>query len=564
MNDAFAPTKNTTTPIPAWVRWLIVAVFVGVWVVIALSYPVYFQRDDARGLAWVQTHDFADCFSTSMNGTRSHDGRYRPLPFLAFMIMYRVFGFGSHGWHLMLGAVFILSMIFMFKLVKFLSDEPTAHLATLLWLGAFQFLLTVLFWFGDMIFVLEMLLVFSGLYFLVTGFGKSVTRLALGMLLLAASFLEKEPTLIIVPFAAATYIWTCGSERYGLTSSRRVLYAAIALLSAPVFLAIFPYALQTNAGSMHSGAAAGIVTRLQFFSKQLASGTTGLILLIPALYYSTQAAMGRQGARRFPVCLAIALVASLFILKAHLYPLGILALAVAALLLPRRYYIFVPWAFLPFLGLLAFPGMFRTYLYELSFALAALAALETRVLLADLKEWWNQRVKNPAITCTAVSLVAVAALSLASIKAGSQGPLLRRRSDSTMAVKEITPQLKRLPANSTLVVVDYNSLDWNGAKAATVSEEDKLLVQGPMLPYYNAQGWMKAIGRNDVRVIQFEEFRRRPGTVLRAGETFLWLMTPTDHKLASSLGINGPAYASARRGTVQMDLIRLTQGGKPL
>jgi hypothetical protein len=538
-----------------WLAWLVVLGFIALWALMVYRYPVYFQRDDARSLAWVQTHSFTDCFKTSSEGPRSHDGRYRPLPYLAFKVMYGVFGFGSHGWHFTLGLFYILGMVFLFKLVSCLSDRATSYIAVFLWLGAFQFLLTLLFWFSDVGFVLEMAIALPGLYLVVVGLRRSTFKLLIGAALLILSFFDKEPMLIIAPFAVATYILTQGSARLGLSRSRSILYAAIALLSSPVFLAFFPYALQTpgNTGIVQAGST---VTRLMFYSKQLSSGVTGILLLTPAFYYILRLAQGKRGPSRFAITLVVSVIAALAISKGQLYPLGPLVLFGAGLLAARQHYLFLPWAFLPFLALLKFPGMFRTYLYELSFALTALAALQARVLLQDLAEWWMQRVKLPVVTYAALSLAVIAVLSGAAVKGLSQAPLLQRRSDITMAVKDVTPRLKSLPRNSTLVVMDYNSLG-RSPQSAALSEEEKLQVQGPMIPYYNARAWMRVISRSDVKVAQFREYQEDPTRLRRSSGVFLWLMTPADHEFASNMSLTAVPYASFRHGTARMDILKL-------
>lgn len=164
-----------------WLRWtLVVCALIG-WGAVVRAYPVYFQRDDFRSVYWSQRHSFAQCFIPTMGSARWIDEMYRPLREFAFLAQYKLFGMDARGWHYVLGAVFIFTWVFWFKLFARLKGYGPAYLVLLVWFGGFQYLLTSLFWFNGFPHLLEIMLACAGFYFFASGFGASRARVGSGI-----------------------------------------------------------------------------------------------------------------------------------------------------------------------------------------------------------------------------------------------------------------------------------------------------------------------------------------------------------------------------------------------
>ncbi|MDO8682217.1 MAG: hypothetical protein Q7N50_01875 [Armatimonadota bacterium] len=545
----------------SWLRWTTIAFFFVLWAIISYRYPVYFQRDDAGMLLWSQQHSYLDCFTPTKEAALLHDNMYRPFRELAFVVQYRLFGLNSRLYHFTLGVLFILSMAFLFKLVTAIRDRSSAYLTILVWLGAINFLLTTLFWFSDSALLIEMLLACAGLYCFVIGFRKSsIGKQILGSLLMIGAFLSHEPSVVILPPAISVFI-ACEAHSRAWGWKRSVVYSLLPLLAIPLYFLVFPFATQRH-DAMNTPIAIimrGAIERFTFYSKFLASGASGLILVTPTSYYLVSKGLR---AKLFPglgflAVFSIAVIITLAVISAHLYVLGAFIILLAGILLPGSCRLLAPWAIIPLFGLCFFEAMFRNYLFEISFALSASAAIAMSILLRDLTLWWKEHIKKPIITYAVVAFALLAVVGAGSIKAKKQAALLKLRSDVTMSLESITSHIKRLPANSALVVVDYESMGWKWEDVSRLPDAQKIRTQGAMLPSHHAVEWTQVIGRNDIHVVALSEYRSHPIRYRSGSRVFLWLMTAKDHEYIAGLKLPSRRYASVRRGQARMDLLEL-------
>jgi hypothetical protein len=545
-----------------WLRWITLLAFLTIWLGTTLIYPSYFQRDDADELVWSRNHTVADCFIPTQDAALAHDGMYRPLRELPWLLMFRMFGLNSFPYHFLLGLVFIFSLFFLFKLAGNIKDDAAAYLTIFVWLGAFQFLLTTLFWFSVAVNNgFEILLATSGLYCFISGFGKSASKVAAGCVLMFASFLAKEAVILILPVTIATFIATQGRDNLKWNKPKTAMYSLLALLSGPLYLMAFPFVTQRMPTANASlGATAGkAVERIAFYGHFTTDGITGVILLTPAIYIIIRRFLTNKSGidKYFALALVVSVSGAVLIAGAHWYPAGIIVLLVGALAMPRRYYFLGAWIFVPFLALCFFRDQVRTYLYELSLGATLLTAIQMSMLAGDLRDWWIARVTRPVITYAVMAVVLLSVFGCGVVKAKGQLAFLRDRSDVVMSLKDLTPSLRRLPAHSTVVVVDYASEGISDTELRLFREARKIRTQASMLPSRHADNWTKIIGRGDLRVINFRDYIREPRRYLTDSKVFLWLMTAEDHKFAATLKLDTRDFALVRRGSGKASLLQL-------
>lgn len=546
-----------------WFPYVVVGLALLAWAWIVHEYPVYFQRDDIKALAWTGNHSFVDCFIPTKDAALSHDGMYRPLRELVFLAQYRLFGLNSYAWHFTLGVVFILSLVFNFKIAARICGYRTACLSIALWILPFQYLLTNLFWFQDIPHVLEMLLACAGLYFFISGFGKSGKRIVLGIVLMLLSFLSKEPAVVILPTVVSAFVLTNGKDIYRWGRGKTLIYGMLPLFAVFAYLALFPAILHRQASADSSGrwVLSAINERLFYYSGYLTS-KLALLLVIPAIYIILKRLLKDRGTVNvFPLMAIAAAALALGIAKLHLHPLGVIAMLVAGGLLPKRLWFLLVWIFVPFVGLCVFLDVIRSYLYEIVFGLSILSAIFANEMLHDFLGFWRARVTSRTVNYGAALLLVCAVCVVAAPQLKKQAQLMKLRSDITMNSKYIMPYVKQLPRGAVLVMIDYPSLGIDFRHDMTSwTDREKLLLQSPL----NCQGtlalgrWLKFIGRPDLTLIDYRTYSQNLGSIKSQGGIYAWTMTPLDRAFVRKVGLAGKVYAEVGQGDVKMSLLQIT------
>lgn len=554
-----------------WLRWLLLAFFMISWVLIVISFPVYFQRDDAKELYWSQHHSFIQAFIPTVDNALWHDGMYRPFREGGYLLLYKLFGLNSYGYHFALGLLLILTLVFLFKLAARIGNYATAYIMVFVWLGAFQFLLTNVFWFADLPHLVEIALISSGLYLFISGLGKSAIKTASGLALVLLAFLAKEPAMIIGPTAISVYLATNGVSRFLWGPRKTASLSILVLLTGPAYVAAFPYGFRRfAAGNASTSAAIGdLLTKFHFYGGILTSGLTGLALLLPAMCYLAMRLVPAKNGKvsgMFPYAMAASGVMVLAIMKLHWSALGIVILFAGALAIPRDRYFLLPWAFLPLAALCSVALMVRTYLYESSFALAMLAAIQAQAVASQLIGWWNDQIRIRALSYMVVALLVLCGSGLLTVKLGKQAKLLRLRSDSSMLVSKITPVLCSLPAGSILVTIDYESLGYSDilghsdvlkhSEVMRLPDEQKVLLQTPM-QYPHSIYWLKVIGKTDTTMVEFRNYQKNPDEYHRHSPVFLWLQTKADHDFLAKQNLITRPFGSATQGEAKSEILEL-------
>lgn len=556
------PTSSRTAfTDAAWFRWLLVLTGMAVWLGITVEFPLYFQRDEVQMMNWVNSHSILDGFIPTPECGFSHDTAYRPLLYSYWWILYKLFGLNFDAFYLLTGVLFVSSMALLFKLVNRLSDSRSAHLSVLVWLGAFQFLMTVLFWVTEQGYLLMMILTLSGLLGVVTGLGTSRGRVIAGCIPMLASFLIWEPLALILPTTVAVFIATrAGSLGWGL--GKTALASAAALVVGPAYWIGVPFGRQRmeSSGASLIPSAADVASRFSYYMGHLFSGITGMVLLVPAVYCILSLLLVRTRLRagvRVPVSLVAAVVVSVVVVKMHLLALGMVLALAAGLVLPRVTWMLLPMVGVPIAGLLAFAEPSRTYLFLPSYAMAALAGMQMDGLWTDACDWWTARVTRPAMTYAFILLALVLAAVPVSHKVQSQVALLRLRSNITQNVRWMTPHLKRLPRGASVVVVDYASMGFRfGQAMLRWTDREKLLYQAPV-DSTKAQFWFSDIGRHDLRKVLYRDYAKTPRQYHEPGPVYIWLQTPKDHEFFAKQALASETVARVQHGDTSSTLLLL-------
>ena len=545
----------------AWLRWALIAAGVVAWLVITHEFPLYFQRDEVQMMNWVNNHGVLDGFIPTPECGFSHDTAYRPLIYAYWWVLYKSFGLHFEALYFLTGLLFISTMAILFKLVAKISDSRAAYLSLLIWMAGFQFLMTVLFWLTEQGYLLMMILAMGGLYAFVTGLGASRLRVTAGWASMLASFLIWEPLALVMPTTAAVFIAT-RAKSLGWRFAKAAWISVAVFLIGPAYWLGLPFGRQRMSGTGASllPTASDLASRFSYYMSHVFSGTTGMVLLVRAIYCISSRALARtrlsDGVRVLVSVVAAAAVAAA-VVRLHLFALALLLILAAGLLLPRITYLFLPVVFVPIAGLLAFAEPSRTYLFLPSYALAALAAIQASRLWGDLRDWWTHRVTRPAVT-VAVAFVALALLAVPiGKKVRLQAELLRLRSDVTQNVKLMTPHLKRLPRGASVVVVDYASMGFRFGKAMLGwSDREKLLHQAPV-DSNKAQFWFNDIGRPDLRAVTFSDYASRPIGNDGSLPVYIWLQTQADHRFFATRKLRTEPVKLVRRRESAASLLRL-------
>lgn len=387
-----------------------------------------------------------------------------------------------------------------------------------------------------------------------------------------ASCFAKEPAVLILPTAVAVYIVTNSAALKGWSRARVLAYAGASLLFVPLYFIVFPYALSRRSAPTGPEVTLldAVMSRSAFYGMWLTSGLSGLLLLAPAIYYIVTRILSRKGrtSYSFPVAAVLAAFISLVILKGHLIPIQILtfvlagALFVGGLLLPRRFYFLLPWVFIPFGAMLLFEQAYRFYLSEIAMGMCAMVAIMLELFFQDMAAWWSARITRPAVTYVAIALAIIVALGAGAAKAKKKVNVLKDRSRFSMSPKYLAPYIKQLPRSSLLLVLDYEDIGLSSARTLQeLPDEQKVRVQ-KMLQVPDVISYLGCLGRDDVEIAYWRDYRTKPAKFRRHDRVFVWLMTENERRVFAGQGIPSGKVASVGRDFAKMDLLELRARGK--
>jgi hypothetical protein len=555
-----SPFSRVALTDAVWLRWALIVAGLIAWLAITQAFPLYFQRDEVQMMNWTNHHSVLDGFIPTKECGFSHDTNYRPLLYSYWWILYKTLGFNFLGFYILTGLLFIVTLAYLFKLVAKLSDNRSAYLSLLVFLSAFQFLLTVLFWVTQQGYLFMMVLTLVGLFNLVEGLGSSRLRVIYGTILMAASVLFWEPLAIISSAASAAFI-AARAKSIGWTVRKAAAVSIAVAAVGPAYWLLQPYSKQRVAASGATEVTfADVASRFTYYIDYLTSGMTGLILVTPAAYLIVSRLFvrgKRESGLGIPLSLAAAVLVSAAIAKLDLSFIGLALIVAAALLLPRIAYMLLAVALIPIGGLVLFPEVSRTYLFSPAYALSGLAAIQLSGMWVDVRDWWTARITRPAVTFAVVAIAFGLALAPIAHKMKDQVGLLRLRSDVTQNVKAMTPHLKGLPKGASVVIVDYASMGVQfGRRMLTWTDREKLLYQAPV-DSTKGQFWFNDIGRPDLKKVTYQEFARDSKAYLAKASVYVWLETAKDHEFFASRKLKTVQVAELKRGEATMSLLRL-------
>lgn len=537
--------------LPAVLPGLILGAALAGWAVVCTFFPVYFQRDDLYWiLDWSMNNSWIDAFWIR-DPQWDLAGRTAPVIRLLWMSQQRLFGLNAWAYHFVLGAVFLFSLYFLFRLIRRAHGLPAAVLAVAIWPMAFQNLMTTLFWFIDICHVAEMLFVCAGLYVFLRGLSPGRRGLAGGLGLMVLALYTREPSRVILPTAGALLLAFNARELRGWSRGKALGIAAVPVILAAIYVLGF-HRYGTTAPDPAAGAEpllTGMRTRLLFYGRLLTSGSAGAALMLPAAYVLCRKLLPRWPALAAAAGLALAVAAR------HWTYAGLALLLAGGLCLPVRCWFFIPWTFVPLGGLLFIRDIIPTYAFELSYGAAALAGMQAAILLKDLQSGWPANRTVRTVLRTAGVLALAGALGAGGLKLRQMTRLLRLRSDMTMLLKEATPGLRRLPPDATLAVIDYRDMGIDFiADMIHWSQREKILTQSPIVPAKWAGSWLRVIGRGDVRVAGWDA---------RPPDAFLLLMTRKERAFFLEQGLPHTVLARMERGKAAAWLVRLGEPTGP-
>jgi len=544
-----------------WMGPLLVILALAAWVAVILHFPFYCRRDDVRMLDWSSRHPATDAFVPTPAAGLAHDGMFRPFVYLWWEAMFGLLGMNSLAHHFVTGALFVLSMAALFKLAGRLIDRRAAYMSVAIWLGAFQSLLTVLFWFTDQLFPFEMMLAMLGFYWLTDGLGRSRTRVALGVGSILLLYPQGEVMMVTATVSVALLFVTYGIRDLKWSRGKAWLCALVAgLLGLGYFAIIARFligAIAGKPGTSHAQLLPLVMERLAFMGYHLSSGVCGLLLVVPAAYYALsrllQPRLGREWGFVASMVLSFAILVG--IQKTGLHGAAVLVLLIGGLALPSRFYFLLPLAFLPIAGLTLYSALVRTYLFWPAFPLAIMAAAQWSELCRPLVYWWLHRIRSRALGLAFLALILLGGGTLIARKVSGQIPVLRMRSDITMSLKDTRQLLRRLPRGAQVIVVGYESLGVNFKEdVRNWSDYEKVLYQPP-LGVLEVPLWCRVIGRPDLRVVSFADYRARSGKFVPGRPAYVFLMSPKDSEFFDAQRIPTETVGEVVRGRSRMRVL---------
>ena len=161
----------------------------------------------------------------------------------------------------------------------------------------------------------------------------------------------------------------------------------------------------------------------------------------------------------------------------------------------------------------------------------------------------------------AVGLLIACAGGAGFVQSKSLLSLVKIRSDNSMCLESLSPYLRRLPSKATLLVIDYKDIGLNILDVMRLPDSEKALTQRPMLPIHHAAAWIKVLGREDINVEPFTQYRDNPAWRKQHSTVFVWLMNSADLKYINRLNLHSSTLAFVQRGAGEMRLMELS--GQP-
>ena len=169
----------------------------------ASQYYLLSYEDDIAWVYWVSQH-------ISQPLTLLSDGPgtgYRPIINLLFAFGYSLWGANEVYYYLFNGIIFAGSMVFLYSLIKLLSDRTSGLIAVLLYLFLDSTFLLV--WKINYLTTTgEIFFITSSLYFFILFFEKNdIRNLFIALPLALMAFFSKEPSILIIPAVNLLYLF---------------------------------------------------------------------------------------------------------------------------------------------------------------------------------------------------------------------------------------------------------------------------------------------------------------------------------------------------------------------
>jgi hypothetical protein len=511
-------------------------------IAVTVQFPVYFRADDVRYMSWSAAHP--NPLSAFMLSEPTHDGMFRPLNTLVWWLCYRLFGLNPVPYQLVIGLVYGMSFVFLFKLVALVFSRRAAVFSLIAYLAVFSKLTYIIFWFSDMTFALEVLLINLSLYLLVSAAVRTTRWLPWGVLAYIGASLAKEPATLIVPIVAAVFLATRWAT---LPDQHRRKVAAVLLTIFIVGIAVTvwtPFVRDRQALTLSMGlqaAVAFVVARLRFYGAELLAGG-GILIWFASLYLMLVSWAKRKSFTSRPLhylFLGLAAAGALLATRAPGTGLVLLCLSLVLILTSRATASAAAvWAALPLISILTVRMMTRTYLVEASFGLAVLVGVASAECLERLAA--DLRRLRPV----SVRVMWAVLLALLCVAVFAETPAFRARLHA-LSVVSATRQNFRDAVLFTrdhldeegyeLIVVDYAELGINyGRDVGAAGDIDKVRRQKTMVSR-EVEMLLRLLGAEHVDVHKLQWFHEGGD-----GQVFFMAMNGNerDHILALSLDLD--------------------------
>lgn len=472
-----------------------------------LGLPVYFRTDDVHWLGWAMEHASPfDAFRPSENLF----GYYRPLPTLAWWLLYRLFGFEPVGYQLVLAATGVLAMVPLFRIGRrILGREWGGFLAVALFHAGFVTILYFYFWYSALTFALELLLILLALDAFFDGPGRPARPGRFVLLALLAG-LAKQPALLVIPAVTIPELWgQPGTFRRRVAWSLGLGLGALTLMMVTPFVAHRPEALG-RLGATELMTFAG--QRYRFYAEVLLRSPAGPL----AAGAAALALLTRAGRRLTPRSggLLLAVMAGAFglgrVAPAATLPAWLLLLAMAAFRIPESR----GWCLafvIPLTALLGVDFHVSTYLLEPAVSLT----VAILIWLAPALTGSLPAARAPGPVRSSAGLVIgapVVALILAGLSYGHAGPIVRMRQTRAVFRDSVETVLRDAPAGATIGYLSYEELGESYAeirrKPLARRVEQHKTMSGAQLARF-----VRLRGRPDLRVASAQEADTTAGPV---------------------------------------------------
>ncbi|MBW6518484.1 MAG: glycosyltransferase family 39 protein [ANME-2 cluster archaeon] len=304
------------------------------------QYYLLSYEDDIAWIYWVSQHvNQPLTLLSDATGTG-----YRPIINLLFAFGYSLWGANEVYYYLLNGIIFAGSMVFLYSLIKLLSDRTSGLIAVLLYLFLDSTFLLV--WKINFLTTIgEIFFITSSLYFFILFFEKNdIRNLFIALPLALMAFFSKEPSILIIPAVNLLYLF---HKWNSLQIERKIKIGIVFFNVIPIMSLVFAFLFfSVDVGQSKTTPLLELFqSRLQFYMEhelrgQLKNPFIVLLACIGTFYFHN---FGKNTYRKMSIVsikniVAILFMASAFFASIYLEIYSLLGLIIISLLLVMAFF----------------------------------------------------------------------------------------------------------------------------------------------------------------------------------------------------------------------------------